>query len=149
MLSHDEILAALEQEFPRGAAGQPPDGVFLVARLQGPGARNGEPTPYVFIPDIHLVPAADADRFRWVTARESQVDALVRLAKLLGRLRGLDPSLRVWQLGDCVDLWRTGGIGGTVGRRCGGHAGGPGDPDQTRCVMRPACRCWPATMTRS
>lgn len=114
MLTHDEILAALEQEFPRGAAGQPPDGVFLVARLKDPALAMSEPAPYVFIPDIHLVPAADADRFRWVTARESQVDALVRLAKLLGRLRGLDPSLRVWQLGDCVDLWRTGGIGGTV-----------------------------------
>ncbi len=114
MLIHDQILAALEQEFPRGAPGQSPDGVFLVARLQDPGLAMAESTPYVFIPDIHLVPTADAERFPWVTARQVQVDGLTRLARLLGRLRRADGRLRVWQLGDCIDLWRTGAAGGSV-----------------------------------
>lgn len=112
MLTHDDILAALRREFPSGGPGGDPDGVFLVARLQEPGLAMGDPTPYVFLPDIHLVPKADADRFRWATARESQVDLLTRLAGLLGRLRSTDASLRVWQLGDCFDLWRTDGAGG-------------------------------------
>jgi UDP-2,3-diacylglucosamine pyrophosphatase LpxH len=114
MLSHGEILAALQNEFPRGAPGQPPDGVFLVARLQESGLGLDEPTPYVFIPDVHLVPRKDAEAFPWVTARPSQVDGLTRLAGVLGRLRQTDASLRVWQLGDCFDLWRTGGMGGAV-----------------------------------
>jgi len=113
MLTHDDILTALQQEFPRGG-GAAPDGVFLVARLQDTGLVMSDPTPYVFIPDIHLVPGADADRFPWVTARQAQVDALARLARLLGRLRSQDGSLRVWQLGDCFDLWRTGDPGGSV-----------------------------------
>ncbi len=119
MLTHDQILAALEQEFPRGGPGQSPDGVFLVARLQEPGLAMAESTPYVFIPDIHLVPAADAERFPWVTARQVQVDRLARLARLLGQLRAADPTLRVWQLGDCIDLWRTGGPGGSVAEDVG------------------------------
>ena len=113
MLTHDDILTALEQEFPRGAANTP-DGVFLVARLQEPGLGMSDPTPYVFIPDIHLAPATDTKRFPWVTAREPQLEALVRLSRVLVRLRQQDASLRVWQLGDCFDLWRTGDPGGSV-----------------------------------
>jgi UDP-2,3-diacylglucosamine pyrophosphatase LpxH len=112
MLSHDDILAALEQEFPQGGPGQGPDGVFLIARLKDSGLGTADPTPYVFIPDAHLTPKRDAERFPWVTARESQIEVLTRLAQLLGRLRGSDPSLRVWQLGDCFDLWRANGVGG-------------------------------------
>jgi UDP-2,3-diacylglucosamine pyrophosphatase LpxH len=112
MLSHDDILAALEMEFPRGGAGGKPDGVFLVARLNDPDLGLGDSTPYVFIPDAHLVPKADAVQFPWVTARDSQVALLTRLAGVLGRLRVTDPDLRVWQLGDCFDLWRTNGLGG-------------------------------------
>jgi UDP-2,3-diacylglucosamine pyrophosphatase LpxH len=114
MLGHDEILAALEQAFPRGGAGQPPDGVFLVARLVDPRLSLGDATPYVFIPDIHLVPEDDATRFPWVTTEPPQVDGLTRLANALGGLRQSDSSLRVWQLGDCFDLWRTGDMGGAV-----------------------------------
>jgi UDP-2,3-diacylglucosamine pyrophosphatase LpxH len=114
MLSHDEILAALEKEFPRNAPGQPANGVFLVARLLEPELTMTDPRPYVFIPDIHLVPSKDADDFPWVTARPVQVDGLTRLAGVLGRLRQIDASLRVWQLGDCFDLWRTGDEGGAV-----------------------------------
>jgi UDP-2,3-diacylglucosamine pyrophosphatase LpxH len=112
MLNHDDILAALQAEFPRGPAAGEPDGVFLVARLEDTELAMGDSTPYVFIPDIHLVPKADANRFRWVTARDSQVDLLTRLARLLGRLRRSDARLRVWQLGDCFDLWRTADIAG-------------------------------------
>lgn len=113
MIGHDEILAALQQEFPRGTAAQP-EGVFLVARLVDPDLGLGEPTSYVFIPDIHLVPEADAAHFPWVTTRPPQVDGLTRLANVLGQLRQADANLRVWQLGDCFDLWRTGDMGGPV-----------------------------------
>lgn len=112
MLTHDDILAALQEEFPPGLPARHPEGVFLVARLQEPDLKLVDPTPYVFIPDIHLVPEADAKSFPWVTARDSQIDLLTRLAGLLGGLRRNDASLRVWQLGDCFDLWRTDGIGG-------------------------------------
>jgi UDP-2,3-diacylglucosamine pyrophosphatase LpxH len=114
MLSHDQILAALEQAFPRNPAGQPPDGVFLVARLDEPGLSLGDLTPYVFIPDIHLVPGSDAKSFPWVTSQPPQIAGLIRLAGALRALRQTDPSLRVWQLGDCFDLWRTGPMGGAV-----------------------------------
>ena len=112
MLTHDDILAALRQDFPDDGPGGGPDGVFLVARLHDPGLGLDDLTPYVFIPDLHLVPTGDSLRFPWVTARDSQVELLTRLALLLGGLRGADPSLRVWQLGDCFDLWRTNGVGG-------------------------------------
>src|SRR6185436_8897344 len=69
-----------------------------------PGLAMTDTTPYVFIPDIHLVPEVDAERFPWVTARDVQTDALERVARLLGRLRGSDPTLRVWQLGDRHEL---------------------------------------------
>jgi UDP-2,3-diacylglucosamine pyrophosphatase LpxH len=114
MLTHDDILAALRQEFPSGGPGADLDGVFLVARLQEPGLALDDPTPYVFIPDVHLVPTTDSRRFPWVTARDSQVDLLTRLALLLGGLRAADPSLQVWQLGDCFDLWRTADVGGNA-----------------------------------
>src|SRR5215207_2267192 len=112
MVTHDDILAALQQEFPRGTGGAAKEGVYLVARLREPALDMSDPTPYVFIPDLHLTPRPDAARFPWVTARESQVEALTRLALLLGRLRVTDPNLRVCQLGDCFDLWRVDGIGG-------------------------------------
>jgi hypothetical protein len=111
MLTHDDILAALRQEFPSGQ-GARPDGVFLVARLREPGLALDDVTPYVFIPDVHLVPDLEAGKFPWVTARGSQVAALTRLAGVLAALRVTDPTLRVWQLGDCFDLWRIGALGG-------------------------------------
>src|SRR3954466_16393335 len=111
MLSHDDILNALQAEFPPGATLQAPDGVFLIARLHDPELGLGDSTPYVFIPDIHLVPNADAKQFPWVTARDSQVALLTRLAGVLAQLRVVDADLRVWQLGDCFDLWRTDGLG--------------------------------------
>jgi hypothetical protein len=112
MLTHDDLLAALQQEFPRGSGAQGRGGVYLVARLREPALELSDATPYVCIPDVHLTTKSDAARFPWVTAREPQVEVLTRLALLLGRLRATDPSLRVCQLGDCFDLWRVGGIGG-------------------------------------
>jgi UDP-2,3-diacylglucosamine pyrophosphatase LpxH len=38
----------------------------------------------------------------------SRVDVLVRLLNTLNALRSQDPALVVWQLGDLIDLWRTG-----------------------------------------
>ena len=112
MTTHADVLAGLEAEFPRGANGGGPSGVFLVARLREPALAMDDPRVHVFIPDTHLVPQADARRFPWATAGEPQVDALARLAATLIRLRASDSTLRVWQLGDFIDLWRTGDIGG-------------------------------------
>ncbi len=71
------------------------------------------PPPTCFIPDTHLVPTADAERFPWTTAQPPQTDGLARLAELLARLRTRG-DLRVWQLGDFCDLWRTGEAGGAA-----------------------------------
>jgi UDP-2,3-diacylglucosamine pyrophosphatase LpxH len=106
MLTHEDILAAL-----RGAAADAAR-VFLVGKLREPALGTTDPTPYVFIPDVHLVPRSDARRFPWVTARETQVEALTRLGAALGDLRRADADLRVWQLGDFFDLWRVNQLGG-------------------------------------
>jgi UDP-2,3-diacylglucosamine pyrophosphatase LpxH len=66
----------------------------------------------VFIPDVHVVPRSDARRFPWVTAREEQIGLLASLAGVLGELRRADATVRVWQLGDFLDLWRANGLGG-------------------------------------
>jgi hypothetical protein len=111
MLTHDDILAALETEFPRSDTPGEPDGVFLVSRLREPALETSPSAAYLFIPDTHLVPAADADRFPWPTAQPPQLD-------------GLRPWPRCWpisarwetgsgQLGDFCDVWRTGELGGS------------------------------------
>lgn len=107
MLTHDDILQALEAEYS--------DEVFLVARLNDPTLGMDDDTqPHVFIPDCHVVPKHDAIRFPHVTADEGQVAALERFLSLMKALRAQDPSLTVWQLGDFIDLWRVGGLGGEV-----------------------------------
>jgi UDP-2,3-diacylglucosamine pyrophosphatase LpxH len=112
MVTHDDIFETLQAEFPRGVPGGEPAGVFLVARLREPALLMSDTAPYVFIPDTHLVPRPDARSFPWVTAGEPQVAALAALAAALVQLRTRDPRLRVWQLGDFIDLWRTGPKGG-------------------------------------
>jgi hypothetical protein len=112
MLTHDDILAALEAEFPRSGTPGQPDGVFLVSRLREPALGTSDSVAYVFIPDIHLVPAADAERFPWTTTQPPQLDGLARLSEVLATLR-TQGDLRVWQLGDFCDVWRTGNLGGT------------------------------------
>jgi UDP-2,3-diacylglucosamine pyrophosphatase LpxH len=114
VLTHDDILAALEVAFPRSRTAGRPDGVFLVARLREPELETSDASAYVFIPDTHLVPTADAERFGWTTAQAPQIDGLTRLAELLADLRARDSSLRVWQLGDFCDVWRTGDLGGAA-----------------------------------
>jgi UDP-2,3-diacylglucosamine pyrophosphatase LpxH len=52
-----------------------------------------------------------------VTADEPQVAALERFLRVVLRLRGNDPNLVFWQLGDFVDLWRIGNDGDSVNDR--------------------------------
>jgi UDP-2,3-diacylglucosamine pyrophosphatase LpxH len=112
MLTHDDILTALQESWPANTSAAAPAGVFLVARLLDSDLGTSDPTPHVFIPDIHLVPRVDAARFPWATAGAAQVAGLTQLGDVLLDLRREDPNLRVWQLGDFIDLWRTGKLGG-------------------------------------
>jgi hypothetical protein len=100
VLGHDEILAALQTAFPTG--------VFLLARLADPSLRLSDPTAHVFIPDTHIVPADEIRRWPGRVLTPSRVDVLVRLLDTLVALRSQDPALVIWQLGDLIDLWRTG-----------------------------------------
>jgi len=101
-LGHGEILTALNQAFPSG--------VFLVSRLADPALRLSDPTPHVFIPDTHLVPGDEIRRWPGRVLTESRVEVLTRLLDALDDLRKRNASLVVWQLGDLLDLWRTGDV---------------------------------------
>jgi UDP-2,3-diacylglucosamine pyrophosphatase LpxH len=101
-LGHDQILAALEQAFPSG--------VFLLSRLADPMLRLSDPTPHVFIPDTHIVPGDEIKSWPGHVLTESRVGVLTRLLDTLDRLRAANPELVVWQLGDLLDLWRTGDV---------------------------------------
>jgi UDP-2,3-diacylglucosamine pyrophosphatase LpxH len=116
-LTHAQILSELEAEYPRSGVPNQPDGVFLVARLKDDELGMADPTPYIFLPDCHVVTKLGAKRFPRVTSDEDQVAALERLLQLVLRLRAKDPTLAFWQLGDFVDLWRVGETGQRVGRR--------------------------------
>jgi predicted phosphodiesterase len=100
VLGHGEILGALQAAFPGG--------VYLLARLADPSLRLSDPTAHVFIPDTHIVPADEIERWPGRVLTPSRVDVLLRLLDTLDSLRSQDPALVVWQLGDLVDLWRTG-----------------------------------------
>lgn len=104
IIGHDEILQALRTAFPSG--------VFLLTRLADPTLLLSDPTPHVFIPDTHLVPADDIRRWPGRVLTPSRVDVLMTLLDTLEALRATDPSLMVWQLGDLVDLWRIGNVPG-------------------------------------
>ena len=116
-LSHEQILAELESEYPRSSAAGKPEGVFLLARLKDDALGMNDPTPHVFLPDCHLVTRRGATRFPRVTSDEEQVAALERLLQLVVRLRTRDSNLVFWQLGDLVDLWRIGEAGQKVGSK--------------------------------
>jgi UDP-2,3-diacylglucosamine pyrophosphatase LpxH len=116
-LTHPEILAELESEYPRRVGTGKPGGVFLVARLNDDTLGMNDPTPHIFLPDCHVVTRAGAKRFPRVTCDEDQVAALEQLLKLVLRLRARDPKLVFWQLGDFIDLWRVGETGHTVQAR--------------------------------
>jgi UDP-2,3-diacylglucosamine pyrophosphatase LpxH len=116
-LTHAQILAELEAEYPRSTVPGQPDGVFLVARLKDEALGMSDPTPHIFLPDCHVVTKVGAKQFPRVTSDEDQVAALERLLQLVLRLRGKDSTLVFWQLGDFVDLWRVGETGQKVGKR--------------------------------
>ena len=116
-LTHDQILVELQAEYPRSAGQGAPDGVFLLARLNDEALGMTDSTPHVFLPDCHVVTKRAALRFPRVTSDEEQVGALERLLRVILRLRGKDPSLVFWHLGDFVDLWRVGETGQSVSAR--------------------------------
>jgi UDP-2,3-diacylglucosamine pyrophosphatase LpxH len=101
-LGHGEILAALQQAFPSG--------VYLLSRLADPSLRLSDPTPHVFIPDTHIVPGGQIKSWPGSVLTESRVDVLITLLDALDQLRSTNPELVVWQLGDLLDLWRTGEV---------------------------------------
>ena len=103
-VGHDEILAALQTAFPSG--------VLLLARLADPALLLSDPTPHVFLPDTHIVPEEEIRRWPGRVLTPTRVDVLGRLLDALDLLRATDPALVVWQLGDLVDLWRTGNTPG-------------------------------------
>jgi hypothetical protein len=105
-LTHADILAALQAEYPGDSAANQQGGVFLVARLKDAAIGMDDPAPHIFLPDCHLVTKSGAKRFPRVTADEPQVAALERFLRLVRTLAGQDSSLTFWQLGDLVDLWR-------------------------------------------
>jgi predicted phosphodiesterase len=100
VLGHAEILAALQAAFPSG--------VYLLSRLADPSLRLSDPTPHVFLPDTHIVPGDEIERWPGRVLTPSRVDVLETLLDTLDGLRAIDPALVVWQLGDLIDLWRTG-----------------------------------------
>jgi UDP-2,3-diacylglucosamine pyrophosphatase LpxH len=68
----------------------------------------GNPTAHIFIPDTHIVPRDDIEYWPGCVLTPSRVELMTALLDTLARLRAADPSLMVWQLGDFIDLWRTG-----------------------------------------
>jgi UDP-2,3-diacylglucosamine pyrophosphatase LpxH len=116
-LTHDDILAALQAEYPSGSGGNNQGGVYLVARLKDSAIGMNDSTPHVFLPDCHLATRNGAKRFPRVTADEPQVAALERFLRFVRKLAGRDTRLRFWQLGDFVDLWRVGEDGQSVTTR--------------------------------
>ena len=116
-LTHDDILSALQAEYPNGSAGNQQGGVYLVARLKDSAIGMNDTTPHVFLPDCHLVTKAGARRFHRVTSDEPQVAALERFLRFVLTLVAQDTRLRFWQLGDFVDLWRVGEDGQNVRTR--------------------------------
>jgi UDP-2,3-diacylglucosamine pyrophosphatase LpxH len=116
-LTHADILAALQAEYPGDSAANQQGGVFLVARLKDAAIGMDDPAPHIFLPDCHLVTKSGAKRFPRVTADEPQVAALERFLRLVRTLAGQDSSLTFWQLGDLVDLWRVGEDGQGVKQR--------------------------------
>lgn len=99
-VGHGEILGALEKAFPSG--------VLLLSRLADPSLRLSDPTPHVFIPDTHIVPRGQIKSWPGHVLTESRLGTLTTLLNTLDKLRAIEPSLMVWQLGDLLDLWRTG-----------------------------------------
>lgn len=98
--SHEDILSALEAAFPSC--------VYLIARLADPSLMLSDPTAHIFIPDTHVVPKADIESWPGSVLTPSRVEAMTVLLDALDRLRSAGRSFVLWQLGDFVDLWRTG-----------------------------------------
>lgn len=108
MLTHAEILAALELMFPADPAHPDRFGVGLVAQYADPGLALPGGRAHIFIPDCHLLSAADVavypnNHFRLTEALKTLLKGLTALKNAH---RG---DLLVWHLGDLIDLWRTRG----------------------------------------
>lgn len=103
MLDHEAVF----QEFSR--AFEPAGGCHLFQRYENPALALDSALVHVFIPDLHMVRYEDAGRYDPSTFFV-QGGALRALLEALHRLRH-HGTLRVWQLGDLLDLWRSAGAG--------------------------------------
>lgn len=102
--THADILAALQQRFPGN--------VYLISRLSDLSLQLSDPTPHVFLPDTHLVPENEIKKWPGRVMLRGRVDVLDKLLDALEDLRRNHPEVKVWQLGDLLDLWRTGNVEG-------------------------------------
>lgn len=97
MVAHADFVAAFEAAFPNQ--------VFLVARLADE-TLGLDPKTEVYIPDWHMVPAADAERYPGHVC--CQHPRLQLLVDALCTLKKSPTDFRVWHLGDMYDFQRTG-----------------------------------------
>ncbi len=108
MLTHADVLIALEASFPTDTAHPERFGVGLVAQYASPGLALPAGRVQVFIPDCHLLAPPDLAVY---PNNHFQLDA--ELLTLLECLRQLKKDNRgellVWHMGDLFDIWRTRG----------------------------------------
>jgi UDP-2,3-diacylglucosamine pyrophosphatase LpxH len=115
MLAHETLEAAL-----RGAFGGE---LTLVARYADDALGLRLPRAYVFIPDCHILRPEDTAVFPHSCCRLE--DAIETLLETLLELRRAHAELRVFQVGDVVDEWRSKQAGGQAERIQGIFAGRP------------------------
>ncbi len=111
MLTHADVLTALEDSFPLDAAHPERFGVALVAQYADPALALPGGRVHIFVPDCHLLSPPDLAVY---PKNHFQLDA--ELLTMLQCLRQLKKDNRgellVWHMGDLFDIWRaTGGRG--------------------------------------
>lgn len=104
--THPDILAALEAKFPGN--------VYLISRLADLSLQLSDQTAHIFIPDTHLVPENEIKKWPGRVLLTDRVDVLDQLLDALETLYAERDNLKIWQLGDLLDLWRTGGKAGVA-----------------------------------
>jgi len=108
VLTHGQILGALQEAFPQQEGAQP--SIRLVGRCLEPALALQTRTASVFVPDLHLLSHADEAFYARYHFTAGQDEDLQKALSALARLRDADPwSLTVYQLGDLFDFWRSRG----------------------------------------
>jgi UDP-2,3-diacylglucosamine pyrophosphatase LpxH len=108
MLTHADVLTALQASFPADAAHPKRFGVGLVAQYADPGLALPRGRVHIFIPDCHLLSQPDLVVY---PKNHFQLDAeLLTLLECLKQLKQDNRGdLLVWHMGDLFDIWRTRG----------------------------------------